>query len=317
MFYKGAVGYLDVRTPPEGGFEVKVSAKKWSWLMSYGRGTMHPELHILVDEPTKLVMTSDDVIHSLYVPAFRAKKDIVPGRYNYMWFQPTVASKKVSDEELAKAKEANKGQPWDYHRWQFTEDGYKFYDLYCTEYCGKDHSIMQTVVVVHETQEDLDAWIKKYSQRGEIPMEEWGRRLYEQRGCKGCHSIDGSRGTGPSYKDTFGTEQQMANGDMVLVDENYIRESILNPKAKVRATYNPIMPSYKGQLSDDDIDSLIAFMKTLQRMIQKQHHLTDLRVKTKRKQKRKKPTTNNLLGLLLELFENQYGYRIDSSGFDH
>lgn len=260
MFYKGAVGYLDQRTVPDGAFEVRVSAKKWSWLMTYGR-TKHPELHLLKDEPTKLIMESDDVIHSLYVPAFRAKKDIVPGRYNYMWFKPTLANEKVSAEELKEATELNKDQPWDYNRWQFTPDGYKFFDLYCTEYCGKDHSMMQTVVVVHETQEELDAWIEDKGARGEIPLEEWGRNLYEQRGCKSCHSLDGSRGTGPSYKDVYGTEQQMASGDKIQVDENYVRESILYPKAKVRNTYAPAMPSYKGQLTDDDIDSLIAFIK--------------------------------------------------------
>ena len=121
---------------------------------------------------------------------------------------------------------------------------------------------MQTIVVVHEKQEDLDAWIKLKSSRGSIPPVEWGKRLYEQRGCKSCHSLDGVRGTGPSYKDSFGTEQKMANGEMVKVDENYVRESILYPKAKVRESYSPAMPSYKGQLSNDDIDSLIAFIKS-------------------------------------------------------
>lgn len=262
MFYKGAVGYLDQRTVPDGAYEVGVQAQKWNWLFDYGNGTKNPELHLLVDEPTKLIMQSSDVIHSLYVPAFRAKKDIVPGRYNYMWFKPTVANEKVTPEELKKAKAVNKGQPWDLERWQFTEEGYKFYDLYCAEYCGKDHSIMQTIVVVHEKQEDLDAWIKLKSSRGTIPPVEWGKRLYEQRGCKSCHSLDGVRGTGPSYKDSFGTEQKMANGEMVKVDENYVRESILYPKAKVRESYSPAMPSYKGQLSNDDIDSLIAFIKS-------------------------------------------------------
>ncbi len=164
MFYVGAKGFLDQRTPPEGAYQVAVNAKSWSWLMSYGSGTYHPELHILVNEPTKLTMRSDDVIHSLYIPAFRAKKDVVPGRYNYMWFQPTVANEQVDAEVLKNATELNKGQPWDYDRWQFTPDGYRFFDLYCAEYCGKDHSMMQTAVVVHKTQEDLDAWIKKIQQ---------------------------------------------------------------------------------------------------------------------------------------------------------
>ncbi len=264
MFYAGARGFLDQRVPPDGGYELKVEAQKWSWLVDYGRGTYHPELHILLDEPTRLTMTSKDVIHSLYVPAFRAKKDIVPGRYNYMWFEPTIASEKVSDEELKQAKAWNKGNPaWDYDHHQFTPEGYRFFDLYCAEYCGKDHSMMQTQVVVHKTQEDLDAWIKEKSTRGEVPMEEWGQRLYQQRGCKGCHSIDGSSGTGPTWKDSYGAARDLTDGRSAAVDENYVRESILNPKAKIAKGFQPVMPSYKGQLSDDDIDSLIAFMKTL------------------------------------------------------
>ena len=122
---------------------------------------------------------------------------------------------------------------------------------------------MQTQVVVHKTQEDLDAWIKEKSTRGDVPMEEWGQRLYEQRGCKGCHSIDGASGTGPTWKDSYGVARDLTDGQSIAFDENYVRESILNPKAKIAKGFQPVMPSYKGQLSDDDIDSLIAFMKTL------------------------------------------------------
>ena len=264
IFYLGARGYLDIRTVPEGAYEVGVTARTWSWSMNYGRGTQNPELHLLVNEPTKLTMRSEDVIHSLYIPAFRAKKDIVPGRYNYMWFQPTVANEKVSDEELAAAKEEMKGKVgWDYEKYQFTPQGYRFYDLYCTEYCGKDHSMMQSVVVVHETQEDLDAWIEEVSARGEGTSKvEWGGSLYQNRGCKSCHSLDGVRLTGPSYKGAFGTTRKLANGESVLFDANYVRESIINPKAKIAESYAPVMPSYRGQFSDDDIDCLVEFIKS-------------------------------------------------------
>jgi cytochrome c oxidase subunit 2 len=256
---------LDIRTVPEGSYEIGVQAFKWGWTMDYGRGTYNPELHMVVNEPTKLTMKSSDVIHSLYIPAFRAKKDIVPGRYNYMWFQPTVASEKVSDEELAKATQWTKesGEGWDYEKWQFTEHGYRFFDLYCTEYCGKNHSEMQTVVVVHETQEDLDAWIKEVSARGpDVTPEAWGKLLYERRGCKGCHSLDGSKLSGPTYKDAYGVKRKLQSGEEVLFDENYVRESIINPKAKVAQGYPPVMPSFKGQLSDDDIYSITEFIKT-------------------------------------------------------
>jgi cytochrome c oxidase subunit 2 len=211
-------------------------------------------------------MKSSDVIHSLYIPAFRVKKDVVPGRYNYMWFRATEASEKVSEDVLEKATQKVKasGESWSYDEMQFTPDGYRFYDLYCTEYCGTKHSEMQTVVVVHETREELDAWIKKYSVRPEgESLEAYGAKLYERRGCKSCHSLDGKRMVGPSYQGSYGTMRNLTSGESVMVDENYIRESILYPKAKVAAGYQPVMPSYKGQLSEDDLDSLVAFVKSL------------------------------------------------------
>lgn len=264
MFVQGSISYLDMRTPPEGSYEVGVQSFKWGWTFDYGGGTFHPELHIVKDEPTKLSMRSTDVIHSLFVPAFRAKKDIVPGRYNYMWFKPTVANEKISDQELAEYKKLNEGNAtWDYDRFQVTPDGYRFFDLYCTEYCGKNHSEMQTAVVVHETQEELDDWIKANSSRGEVPMAEWGELLYSRRGCAGCHSVDGTQLVGPSFKNLWASEHGLVSGDDVVVDENYVRESILYPKAKIVAGYQPVMPSYKGQLSDDDIASIIEYLKTI------------------------------------------------------
>ncbi|MEE2937177.1 MAG: cytochrome c oxidase subunit II [Planctomycetota bacterium] len=265
MFILGAKAYLNHRTVPDGARDIKVLSSSWNWSFDYGGGTVHPELHIVVEEPTKLSMRSSDVIHSLFVPAFRAKKDIVPGRYNYMWFEATVASRKVSDEELAAAKKKMKDlgeENWNFDELDFTPDGYTYYDLYCTEYCGLNHSQMQTVVVVHETQEDFDAWIKKYSKRGEgEELSDYGRKLYSRRGCSGCHSLDGSKRVGPSFQEVFGNKRPLANGDVVVADENYIRESILYPKAKVSAGYQPVMPSYKGQLTEDDIDSLVEFLK--------------------------------------------------------
>ncbi len=270
MFYFGAVGFLDHRRVPEGAYDVGVDAYKWGWGMNYGRGIIHPELHVVVDEPTKLTMTSKDVIHSLYIPAFRVKKDVVPGRYNYLWFKASRASEKVAtDEECEqlKLKDQEENRSWDYDGRQFTPDGYKFYDLYCTEYCGTNHSEMQTVVVVHETREELEAWIKKYGSRGDQDPVVYGGLLYERRGCKSCHSIDGTRMIGPSYKGSFGTMRDLVGGGQVKVDENYIRESVIDPKAKVAVqqgtAFQPVMPSYKGQLTDDDIYSLAEFIKSL------------------------------------------------------
>ncbi len=265
MFVLGAKSYLDIRTVPDGANELGVKSQKWSWLVDYGRGTFHPELHILVDEPTKLSMSSSDVLHSLFVPAFRTKKDVVPGRYNYMWFKPTIANEKVSDEELAKALKETKdsGAEWSYDKYQFTPDGYKFFDLYCAEYCGTDHSRMQTAVVVHKTLEDLNAWIEKYSKRTTQTPAEYGESLYKNRGCKGCHSVDGTRRTGPSFNQTFGNSRTFTTGATIKADENYIRESILNPRARIVESYSPAMPSFKGQLSDDDLYCLVEYLKSI------------------------------------------------------
>ena len=267
MFYLGARSYLDHRSIPEGAYEVTVRSKQWSWAMDYGKGVIHNELHMVLGEPTKLTMTSDDVIHSLFIPAFRAKRDVVPGRYNYMWFKATKPSEKVKTDaemEVLVKEWQEKGGLWDYDGYQFTPEGYTFYDLYCTEYCGTDHSTMQTVVVVHETQEELDAWIKLKSIRpaGTDPAI-YGEQLYNLRGCQSCHSTDGTRRTGPSYKGSFGTMRQLTGGGEVKFDENYVRESILNPNAKIASGYKPQMPSYKGQLSEDDIYCLVEFIKSL------------------------------------------------------
>lgn len=267
MFIFGAKAYLDHRTVPDGANDIGLEGYKWGWTFNYGSGVYNPELHLLVDEPTKLSMRSKDVIHSVFIPAFRAKKDVVPGRYNYMWFKPTVASKKVPESELQAAIENAKaaGGAWDYDRWGFTKDGYEFYDLYCTEYCGDNHSEMQTVVVVHETLEDLNDWIEEYSKRNPdtTAPAAYGETLYQQRGCKGCHSIDGTKIVGPSFKESYGNERAFVNADPMIADENYIRESILYPKAKIVVGHQPVMPSYKGQLSDDDIYCLIEYLKTV------------------------------------------------------
>lgn len=266
MFARGSIGFIDQRKAPEGSDTVSVKAFKWGWTMDYGNGVFNPELHMVVNRPLKLTMRSSDVIHSLFIPAFRAKRDIVPGRYNEMWFDPSVVSEKVSEQELADALKDSKDKfagVFDPERYQFTQDGYKYFDLYCAEYCGKDHSAMQSLVVVHETQEDLNAWIKKYSGRGEEKPEIYGGLLYQRRGCTSCHSIDGTKRTGPTFQALFGSEHPLVSGESVKVDENYVRESILEPKAKIVAGYGPVMPSFKGQLSDDDIDSIIAYLKTL------------------------------------------------------
>lgn len=269
MFVRGTWAYLDMKSPPADAMKIDCKAQQWSWLFSYPGGISSPELHLLKDRPAEISMRSQDVLHALYVPAFRAKQDVVPGRYSILWFEPTLANTKVSKEELAAAKEKFKGQKFDPNEVGFTEDGYTFFDLYCAEYCGapkgsrdSGHSMMQTVVVVHETQAELDEWLVSANR---IPTgmsrEDYGKRMYEQRGCAGCHSLDGSARTGPTFLGSFGTERKFADGTEAVMDPNYVRESILNPRAKIVAGFGPAMPTFKGQLTDEQIDSLVEFIK--------------------------------------------------------
>lgn len=267
MFVRGSWGYLDERSIPTGAAEVNVGAYRWGWNFDYGSGVNQPELHVVKDEPTSLIMQSSDVIHSLFIPAFRVKRDVVPGRYNRMWFTATKASERVSDEELAAAKEiADKeyNGVFDPEVFGFTRHGYKFYDLYCTEYCGKDHSMMQSVVVVHEDRADFEAWLEDADRKPEgMSDEAYGRILYEQQGCKSCHSLDGSKVVGPSFLGIYERNERMESGEDITVDENYLRESILEPMAKIVDGYPKAMPSYKGRLSEEKLQALIAFLKSV------------------------------------------------------
>jgi cytochrome c oxidase subunit 2 len=266
MFVRGSWGYLDMREAPSGAAEVNVTAFRWGWSFDYGGGITSNELHVVVNEPTKLIMQSNDVIHSLFVPAFRIKRDIVPGRYNLVWFEATKTSKKIDDATLQKALDRSKTEfagTFDPEVFGFTRHGYEYLDLFCTEYCGKDHSMMHSYVVVHESEEDFQEWLVEVNKKPEgMSYEEYGRLLYDQQGCKSCHSLDGTKVVGPSFANVM-QPHAMESGEMIQVDENYIRESILNPMAKIVAGYPKVMPSYKGRLTDEQIQSLVAFIKSL------------------------------------------------------
>jgi cytochrome c oxidase subunit 2 len=230
IFLWGFLSYVNARTPPDNSYEIQVIAKKWSWSFIYPNGHVDNNLHVPVDRPVTLVMSSDDVIHSLYIPAFRLKMDVVPGRYSKTWFQATAI-----------------GQ----------------HTLFCAEYCGTGHSTMSAKVVVHRSGE-FEKWLDEAANfMKDLTPVEAGEILYTRRGCVQCHSIDGSAKAGPSFKGAFGQEHQMTTGETVVVDENYIRESILEPQAKVRAGYRPVMPTYQGQLKDEEIAALIQFIKSL------------------------------------------------------
>ena len=230
IFFWGFVGYLDMRQPPDDSYEIQVTAKKWSWSFTYPNGHVDNNLHVPQDRPVRLVMSSDDVIHSLYIPAFRLKMDVIPGRYTTTWFES--------------------GTPGEY-------------TLFCAEYCGTQHSNMLAKVVVHRSGE-FEKWLEDAANFLEtVTPVQAGEILYQRRGCIQCHSVDGSAKSGPSFKDVFGSQQGLSDGSSVTVDENYLRESILEPQAKVRAGYKPVMPTYQGQLKDEEISALIVYIKSL------------------------------------------------------
>jgi cytochrome c oxidase subunit II len=231
MFIWGFWGYMGMRQAPEDSYEIQVLAKKWAWNFVYPNGHIEADLHVPMDQPIRLVMSSDDVIHSLYVPAFRLKMDVVPGRYTKTWFNAT--------------------EPGEHQ-------------LYCAEYCGTQHSTMLAKVVVHPRGE-FEKWLEDAANFLErMTPAEGGALLVQRRGCAQCHSLDGSARVGPTFKGTFGTSQPLASGENVTVDENYILESILEPMAKIRAGFKPVMPTYKGQLKDEEITAIIAYLKTLE-----------------------------------------------------
>ena len=230
MFYEGMVTYLDMKAPPSDAYPISVIAKKWNWQFQYPNGWIENELHVPVGRPVLLTMRSDDVLHSLFIPAFRVKMDVVPGRYTKLWFQATKTGE---------------------------------YDLECTEYCGQKHSEMLAKVFVEEPA----AFEKGLQDRSDVlktlPPIEAGKYFWEKRGCMQCHSIDGAAKAGPSWKGTFGSQRKLTDGTSVLADENYIRESILQPQAKVVAGFQGNMPSFQGQFKDKEIDAIIEFIKTL------------------------------------------------------
>jgi len=227
MFGWGAQLYLEMAVPPPGGLEISVVARQWMWKLQHPDGRVEiNELHVPAGRDVRLTMTSEDVIHDFFVPAFRTKADVLPGRFTTLWFTPTRAGR---------------------------------YRLFCAEYCGTSHSKMGGWVTVMEPA-DFERWLS-----GEAVTdspETIGARIFEARACGGCHQPAGS-GIGPSLAGLFGSTVSLEDGTTVLADENYIRESILNPRAKVSAGYQPVMPSFQGQLNEQELVQLIAYLRSL------------------------------------------------------
>ena len=226
-FVWGARVYFRLYRPPADAVQYYVTGKQWMWKTQHPTGQREiNELHVPIGQPVKLLMTSEDVIHSFFVPAFRVKADVLPGRYTTLWFTPTKTGR---------------------------------FHLFCAEYCGAEHSRMTGWVTVMEP-EDYQTWLAGVPTGGAPGA--GGQRIFEQLGCLTCHQ-DSPRALGPSLAGVFGHPVALADGSTVVADETYIRESILNPTAKVVAGYQPIMPSFQGQVSEEGILELINYIKTL------------------------------------------------------
>lgn len=226
IFGWGARLYFDMVQPPAQANDVYVVAKQWMWELQHAEGKREINtLHVPLGEPIRLTMVSQDVIHSFYVPAFRIKQDVLPERYTTTWFQATTPGT---------------------------------YRLFCAEYCGTLHSGMLGEVIVMEP-DAYRSWLGVNG--GEAPAAA-GEHLFTQFGCIGCHKPDNT-GPGPSLIGVFGSTVTFNDGTTALADENYIRESILNPDAQIVKGHEAIMPSFRGQLSEEQLLALLAYIKSL------------------------------------------------------
>lgn len=228
MFWWGADLYFAAVTPPKDAMEVFVTGKQWMWKVQYPNGAREiDELHVPLGQPVKLTMASEDVIHSFSIPAFRVRHDVVPGTYNTIWFTPS--------------------KPGKYH-------------IFCTEYCGNQHAHMIGWVTVMG-RPDWERWSGGGGTTGSLS--EQGEKLFTQNGCSTCHLLD-QQGRCPILRGLYNKPVQLSDGRTVLADDAYLRESILEPNAKIVAGFEPnIMPNFKGQLSEEQVIQLIAYIKSL------------------------------------------------------
>ena len=229
MFVWGAQVYFEQARPPQSANEVYVVGKQWMWKVQHTTGQREiNELHVPVGRKVKLIMTSEDTIHSFFIPAFRIKTDVLPGRYTTQWFEAT--------------------KPGTYH-------------LFCAEYCGMNHSgMIGSIVVMVPT--DFDNWLSGNS--SQQPPAVAGQQLYQSLGCVSCHGQNGEGGRGPTLAGLFGRQVFLTTGQTLTADEAYIRESIVNPQAKLVSGFGPIMPTFQGQVTEEQLLQILAFIKSLQ-----------------------------------------------------
>lgn len=227
LFAWGAKLFLEIYTTANDSLSVYVVAKQWMWKVQHPGGQREiNELHVPLGRPVRLIMASQDVIHSFFMPAFRIKRDVVPGRYQNLTFEALKAGT---------------------------------FHLFCAEYCGTDHSRMTGRIMVLEPA-DYEAWLARQDVDGTLAAQ--GAGLFRQLGCSGCHS-SGSTVRAPPLEGLYGNPVPLQSGEIVVADDKYIRDSILLPRSQIAAGYDPVMPSFEGKVSEDDLIRLVAYIKSL------------------------------------------------------
>lgn len=224
--------YHEMREMPKNALEIQVTGKQWAWTAEYKNGVKSSEIVVPVNKDVKIILASEDVLHSFYVPSFRIKQDAVPGRYTALWFNA---------EKLGE------------------------FHVFCTEYCGTSHSAMITKLKV-VSQEDFDKWLVQESEVGLLPIAKRGEKYFQVRACSSCHSVDSPAvKVGPSLYQRWGKDAVQNDGSKVVFDENHVRESMMLPQAKIAQGFNKpsAMPSFQGQLSESELSAIIEYIKGL------------------------------------------------------
>ena len=226
IFVWGAYVYFRIQRPPDNALEVYATGRQWMWKFQHPTGQREiNSLHVPVNRAVKITMASEDVVHSLWFPAFRVKRDVLPSRYMTMWFQATKTGR---------------------------------FHIFCAEYCGTEHSKMIGSVVVMDPVE-YQRWLAG-GEEGSLASQ--GEKIFQKFACNTCHTNDATA-RGPVLAGLFGRQVMLSGGNVVVADENYIRESILNPQAKVASGFQPIMPTFQGQVTEEDLLKLLAYVKSL------------------------------------------------------
>lgn len=277
IFFKGFWGYMDKSVVPADAIEMNLTGFRWSWRVEYPNGAESnltatigarpvPVFYMPAERPVKFRMNSSDVMHSFWVPDFRAKFDLLPNRYTNFWFSAKNPMETPGHrlhpssqaDELAAQGPGIVSAPYIP---ELAGVPYTDHWVFCAEYCGTEHSEMAAIIRI-VPEDAYNRWLTTIGDGNKTPVE-LGRSLYVSKGCVSCHSIDGSPNTGPTWKGVYGQEVQFTSGGKAIRDENYIRESILVPGAHIVQGYSNQMSSYQGLVTEKQLDSLIAFIKAL------------------------------------------------------